>query len=786
MANSQGSPLKSFIRDLRHKSIWQVLGTYLLASWGVLAVVDTMAGALNLPDWFPTVALGFLVLGFPFVLATAFFQVRDSNQQSQALETSPAVGTEDSPHDLPASSTPFTWKKAMLGAVGAFALWGLLAAGWLLLGGSGSFGGSGSASIALSAVSDVEEAIDAGNWLEAYDLAKALPSQVPDSVRQEIFTSASAVTNITSTPEGASVSWRPYDRSDIEAELIGTTPLEWDAPRTALAIQVELDGYVSQTFALRAGTDRPVALRALESAQADALYVSSRNLHPANVEARLASNVPARLGEFLIDRYEVTNQEFQEFVDAGGYENQDLWIYPLEKEGVEVTWSEAIGEFVDLTGRPGPGIWTAGRYPEGQENYPVTGISWYEAAAYAEFVGRDLPTVYHWYVASSQSLAGLIIPRSNFEGNGLAAVGEFSGVTAAGLYDMAGNAREWLANETGNLRLTLGGGWNDDPYMFGLTQAQLPFDRSETNGFRLITNLGDPATFAVTKQSIDQTDRDFFNEIPASDELFAEFVRIYQYDDLPLNEQVEAVDTLPIGIREKITFDAGYDGERMVLYLFRPIETTEPLQTVVFWPGAYALLQSEFETASNGNQYVSMILRSGRAFVWPILQSTYERQDGYAFLFQDESNDHRQHVLQWNQDLRRSLDYLETRSDIDSGGFGYYGHSWGGMSAGVPLAIEERFRAAVLNVPGLSTLTTQPVVDAFNFLPRVTIPVLMMNGEYDQIFPLETSAKPYFDFLGTDQADKKHFVTPNGHSLPSIDVTRETLDWFDRYLGEVR
>ena len=125
MANSQGSPLKSFIRDLRHKSIWQVLGTYLLASWGVLAVVDTMAGALNLPDWFPTVALGFLVLGFPFVLATAFFQVRDSNQQSQALETSPAVGTEDSPHDLPASSTSFTWKKAMLGAVGAFALWGL-------------------------------------------------------------------------------------------------------------------------------------------------------------------------------------------------------------------------------------------------------------------------------------------------------------------------------------------------------------------------------------------------------------------------------------------------------------------------------------------------------------------------------------------------------------------------------------------------------------------------------------------------------------------------------------
>ena len=83
-------------------------------------------------------------------------------------------------------------------------------------------------------------------------------------------------------------------------------------------------------------------------------------------------------------------------------------------------------------------------------------------------------------------------------------------------------------------------------------------------------------------------------------------------------------------------------------------------------------------------------------------------------------------------------------------------------------------------------MATQPVADAFNFLPRVTVPVLMMNGEYDQIFPLETSGKPFFDFLGTDEADKKLFIAPGGHTLPIIDLTRETLDWFDRYLGEVR
>ena len=181
-----------------------------------------------------------------------------------------------------------------------------------------------------------------------------------------------------------------------------------------------------------------------------------------------------------------------------------------------------------------------------------------------------------------------------------------------------------------------------------------------------------------------------------------------------------------------------------------------------------------------------MILRSGRAFAWPILKSTYERQDGYVFRMQDESNDHREHVLQWTQDLRRSLDYLDTRAEIDSSRFGYFGFSWGGLNAAIALAIEDRFKAAALNVPGLLPMATQPVVDAFNFLPRVTIPVLMMNGEYDQIFPLETSGKPFFDFLGTDEADKKLFIAPGGHVLPVIDLTRETLDWFDRYLGEVR
>ena len=104
----------------------------------------------------------------------------------------------------------------------------------------------------------------------------------------------------------------------------------------------------------------------------------------------------------------------------------------------------------------------------------------------------------------------------------------------------------------------------------------------------------------------------------------------------------------------------------------------------------------------------------------------------------------------------------------------------------IMLAVEPRFRAAVLDVPGLSPLPTQPIVDPFNFVSRVQLPVLMLSGEYDQTYPLETSAQPFFDFLGTEEPDKKHFIAAGGHIISLIDITRETLDWFDRYLGEVR
>ena len=85
-----------------------------------------------------------------------------------------------------------------------------------------------------------------------------------------------------------------------------------------------------------------------------------------------------------------------------------------------------MARFVDQTGRPGPAEWQAGNYPEGQADYPVSGISWYEAAAYAEFAGKSLPTETHWALATGAStplmryphVGGFAVfaPFSNFAG----------------------------------------------------------------------------------------------------------------------------------------------------------------------------------------------------------------------------------------------------------------------------------------------------------------------------------------------------------------------------------
>jgi pimeloyl-ACP methyl ester carboxylesterase len=100
---------------------------------------------------------------------------------------------------------------------------------------------------------------------------------------------------------------------------------------------------------------------------------------------------------------------------------------------------------------------------------------------------------------------------------------------------------------------------------------------------------------------------------------------------------------------------------------------------------------------------------------------------------------------------------------------------------------EDRFRIAVLFEGGLYQGRPASEADPFNFLPRVQIPVLMLNGRYDYTFPLESSQKPFFRWLGTPDKDKRHVVYDAAHDVMvnRTEVVKEVLSWLDQYLGPV-
>jgi serine/threonine protein kinase/formylglycine-generating enzyme required for sulfatase activity/cephalosporin-C deacetylase-like acetyl esterase len=642
---------------------------------------------------------------------------------------------------------------------------------------------------------------------KAYALATQADRYIPDDpVLRKLWPEISLSASIHTTPPGAFVFRRNYDAPNAAWELVGRSPIEKRRiPLVDSQWRFELKGFATverATFPFPSSGALMVTMDEEAKAPAEMVRVgapasASGQSTPVTLNGLAGfEDLPAvPLGDYWIDRYEVTNAQFRQFLDQGGYRKQEYWKQEFRKDGHTLSWAEAVAVFRDTTGRPGPATWVQGEYPRGQEDFPVTGVSWYEAAAYAEFAGKSLPTIYHWTHAASLSASASIMPASSFGGQGPARVGTHRGMSGFGAYDMAGNVKEWCWNEANaGKRYILGGAWDEPSYMFNNADARAPLERSANFGFRCAryvstggaAKAGDP----VTREA-----RDFSRENPVSDQLYRAYKSLYSYDKTPLDAVVESTEQTGDWKREKITFASAYGNERVIAYLFLPIKAAPPYQTVLYFPGSGAL---RLRSLAPFLESFDFVIKSGRAVMFPVYKGTFERREdlkpGYApdtprqpnLRFPNTTSSYRDHVIAWSKDLGRSIDYLETRPDIDRSKLAYEGYSWGAAVAPVMVAVEDRIKVCLLILPGFWRQKCMPEVDQLNFAPRVKVPILMLHGRYDYVFPGETSEEPMFRLLGTPKEQKRRVVYETGHNIPRNEMIKESLNWLDRYLGPVK
>lgn len=639
------------------------------------------------------------------------------------------------------------------------------------------------------AVPEISRLVEAEKFAAAFSLARRAEVIVPaEPTLARLWPIMSRTITLHTDPPGAQVSLKEYASSAGEWQTVGVTPLDGvQVPAGYFRWKLEEPGYRTIELAFASGPvppSLPLTFRFTMDRDADAPPGMVR-IPDDGASYRLflpgfEHLPPTRLADFWIDKYEVTNQQYKAFADAGGYQKRKYWQERFIKDGRELSWTEAMAMFRDATGRPGPRTWVQGEYPSGQATHPVTGVSWHEATAYARFAGKQIPTLYHWTRAAETRAGSFVIPLSNFGDSGPWAVGSHQGLHAWGAYDMAGNVKEWVWNDAGDgRRYILGGAWDEPSYMFNEPDARSPFDRDRSFGFRCVKYVQAPGQ-DLTAVVVWPT-RDYKREKPVPDRVFDIYRSFYSYDRTPVSARIDAVTDGDDWRREKITFPAAYGNEQVVAHLFLPKALAPPYMTVVYWPGANTLrLRSIEQWPSTAFDF---IVKSGRAVLVPTFRGMFERKTEIDDSTANPTSSYRDHVIAWAKDFGRSIDYLETRKDITLDRLGFVGLSWGGRMGSIMPALDSRVKVVVLILGGFSMQRALPEVDQINFAPRTKIPTLMLNGRYDFFFPVEASQRPMFETLGTPKEHKRHILYDTGHGIPRLEMIKETLDWLDKYQG---
>ena len=606
----------------------------------------------------------------------------------------------------------------------------------------------------------------------------------------------SALVNLQIQQDGVNVSWKAYGEEN-EWRFLGKSPLpSIRLPRGILQFKLDKEGYETTFFSSSNPSLKlnnfpidmgwnvdPINLQVEGSIPKGMIYIPGGNFIPALTGSGVDQ---VYLHPFYIDKFEVTNKEFKEFVDAGGYKNPQYWVeMDFIRDGVSLTLEEAQELMTDTTGMMGPAGWEVGTYIQGTEDKPVTGVSWYEALAYARYKGNILPPMYHWAKAAFppdeiiSPISPKLLKTSNFSKEDISIVGQGEG--AYGTFDMAGNAKEWVWNIFGGRGLTLGGAFDEPTYLASQTAPEARMNRSLKNGFRTarLINPRDLNPFGDPIETQAPKDLSFYK--PMSDEVFNVYSRSFQVSSTnPKFEEVYIDDSHPVWIKERIKLEVGYNNESMDVLIFRPKNSFGLSAPIIVHPGAnYYTTPPEIDDINPGEFSLDFLIKSGKTLIWPAWKGSLNRMPENVASNEDTLRRFRNQFVAWVNDTDKTLDYLETRNDIDTDNIFYLGMSYGALFNTHTLLFENRYKGAILYVGG-SFPTYPPLADGINHLPRIKTPFLMLNGEQDYLVP-KSAANFFYQFTGTPTKDKKIIFYDSGHwPLPRNQMIKETLSFIDK------
>lgn len=224
------------------------------------------------------------------------------------------------------------------------------------------------------------------------------------------------------------------------------------ADRAALLLRPQMTDYL-EPLGLAAARDRLLETTArvpMGRVRLDRWWIDEDNI---------ATNLPRDtivVDTIFMHRCAVTNQQYQAFVDEGGYEQRSLWHASV--------WPR-VRSFVDESGKAGPHYWRNGSHERDIAEHPVVGVSWFEADAYARWIGMRLPSDAEWVRSACCPLetgSGLLQRKypwgdafdrrnANLWGSGLRQTTPVSdyepGDSAFGLRQLVGNVWEWTASD---------------------------------------------------------------------------------------------------------------------------------------------------------------------------------------------------------------------------------------------------------------------------------------------------------------------------------------------------